>query len=118
MKMSLNVNRNRRLRKKLYLHEFAIKGFELQFTFEALDEDAFYDLVDRMIDFADTRNLVIAGGATLKSFHGLITSADRYESATEEDLSEFNQWLAKQSSIDDISVGELVDANYDFDTKI
>jgi len=114
MSINQNVKRSRRLRKKLYIDEFAVYGFEATITFADFDENAFDTLLDEMFDFVESRNLMIEGGGGVDEFDVFISSNERYGSATEEDRSAVSNWLDGQSIIQSVEVSDLVDANYDF----
>jgi len=53
--------KSRRLRKKLYLDEFAILGFEFTCNLNATEAE-FDLLLDELLEFIDKRKLCIAGG--------------------------------------------------------
>jgi uncharacterized protein YggL (DUF469 family) len=65
-----------------------------------------------MIDFVESRNLMIAGGGGLDVFDTLVSSSDRYDSASEEDRHALSNWLEEKSLIKNVEVGDLVNANY------
>jgi len=107
-----NVKQNRRLRKKLYLGEFAVYGFDLSFNFEGMDPQGASDFLDEIIELVESRDLIIAGGGDAESFGLFICAAARYGSATEEDRAALTSWLEAKPQVKDIEVGELVDAYY------
>ncbi len=102
----------RRLRKKLYLDEFAVLGFEFSVSLADFDDNKFDDFFDALIEFIDSRNLEIAGGGTQDRFSAYIASGDRYGSATDEDRAALEAWLAEQPGISNVAVEALSDANY------
>lgn len=108
----MHSNKSRRLRKKLYLDEFAILGFEFSCTLNAKTSDEFDSLISQLVDFVESRELSMVGGGNTTLFSALICSAHRYASATEEDRDSITAWLDKQQAISNIEVGKLVDANY------
>lgn len=112
--MDSGKKRSRRLRKKLYLDEFSILGFEVEFHFEGLDEAAFDQFVNELIDFVEARNLVLGGGGGAEQFGGLVCSSERYGSTTEEDRAVLTTWLNEKSFITDAIIGELVDPLYGY----
>ena len=114
MSINKNIKRSRRLRKKLYIDEFAVYGFEITITFADFDENTFDTFLDEMFDFIESRNLIIGGGGGIDEFEAFISSNERYGSATEEDRSAVSKWLEGQAVIQNLEVSDLVDANYDF----
>jgi len=84
--------KNRRLRKKLCLDEFAVSGSD--------------SLLDQFIEFVEDREICVVGGGNIKSFSAFICSDQRYGSASSEDIDQ------TKPSISNIVVGPLVDANY------
>ena len=112
MQNTTEIKRSRRLRKKLYLDEFAILGFDFtcQLAFEnKVELDAFFS---EFIDFIEAKDLHVSGGSDDVSFEGFITSMGRYESATEDDRTTVENWFSNRKNVSDVSVGELVDAAY------
>ncbi|WP_415229505.1 YggL family protein [Psychromonas sp.] len=114
MKIDQNVKRSRRLRKKLYVNEYTVYGFEVSLNFKEMDESALDPFLDEIVNFAESRNLMIAGGGGIDVFAIFISSSDRYGSATEEDRHALSNWLKEKSLIKDVELGDLVDANYSF----
>jgi len=81
--LCLRRTKNKRLRKKLFLDEFAVFGFELTFS---LDEEYSFDsLVDKLIEFIEGRKLSIGGGGDRELFNAIVCSESRYGSATNQD---------------------------------
>ncbi|WP_426417131.1 YggL family protein [Aestuariirhabdus sp. LZHN29] len=110
--MQNEKNRSRRLRKKLYLGEFAVMGFEFTCRIDLKGESEFDALFDELADLMGERNLLVIGGGSEESFEGYVVSSERYQSATDEDRKAVEQWLANQSCISDATVNELSDAHY------
>jgi uncharacterized protein YggL (DUF469 family) len=108
----MNNIKSRRLRKKLYLDEFAILGFEFSCTLNAKNSEAFDSLLNLLVGFVESRELSMGGGGDAKLFSAFICSEHRYSSATEEDRNSITAWLDKQEDISNITVGNLVDAHY------
>jgi uncharacterized protein YggL (DUF469 family) len=104
---------SRRLRKKLYLDEFAVFGFECACD---LDEtEAGFDLfLDELVEVVEARGLIIGGGGSATEFAAFVASEQRYGSATEEDRQFVEQWLSAQPRTSMVVVGKLIDANYGF----
>ena len=108
----MKSSKSRRLQKKLYLGEFAILGFELSCDFDFKSEDDFNQLVDELIEFAESRELSMSGGGDLKSLDAFLCSHQRYGSATAEDQAAVKAWLESKAGISNVEVGELEDVNY------
>jgi len=103
--------KSRRLRKKLFLDEFAIFGFEFCCNFDISDSN-FDELLDSIIEFFESRNLLFGGGGDSKTLSGFVCSNDRYGSATQADQRALEDWLGTIASVSNIEIGSLVDANY------
>lgn len=108
----MHSNKSRRLRKKLYLEEFAILGFEFSCTLNSKTSEDFYSVLNQLIDFVESRELSMDGGGDTKLFTAFICSDHRYASATEADRDAVSAWLDAQENIEKITVGKLIDANY------
>ena len=109
--MAKEIGRSRRLRKKLYVGEFAIMGFE--FTCKVnIDLDTapqFEELLDAFDKVAEEKNLLISLDNDDEQFEGFVTSYDRYGSATEEDKAAIEAVLLAHSIVSDVEVSKLVD---------
>lgn len=103
--------KSRRLRKKLYLDEFAILGFEISCSIDVASSDEFDLFLNQLVSFVEDHELMIGGGDT-KEFSAFICSEHRYASATNEDKDKITAWLNNNKAANNIVVGELVDANY------
>lgn len=114
MSSNQTIKRSRRLRKKLYIDEFSVYGFEITITFADFDENSFDAFLDEMVDFIESRNLVVEGGGGVDEFEAFISSNKRYGSASEDDRNVISNWLESNSVIQSVEVSDLVDANYDF----
>ncbi|PKG80746.1 hypothetical protein CXF85_21780 [Colwellia sp. 75C3] len=108
----MNSTKNRRLRKKLYLDEFAMLGFEFSCTLNAKNSDDFDSLLSQLVDVVESRELSMGGGGDKTLFTAFICSDHRYKSATNEDLEAIIAWLDANEAIDNVTVGKLIDANY------
>lgn len=106
------VKRSRRLRKKLYVDEYMVLGFEVSFTIKALDETTFDSFFMEFIDFVESRNLMMGSAGGSEVFSVFISSFERYGSASEEDRRAFVNWLAERDFVENAVVGELTDAYY------
>ncbi|MBW3696081.1 DUF469 family protein [Vibrio sp. T187] len=111
MKLDKLDNKNRRIRKKLYLGEFAILGFEVSCVTSIKDFDAYDSFVDEFIDYIDSIELCFGGGG-LELFEGFLCSTERYRSVTEEEKALVVAWLENRAEVTKVETSELVDANY------
>ena len=107
-------NRSRRLRKKLYVDEFQILGFEFSSNLDLVSDEEFYEFFDQFIDFIEQRNLCMGGGGGPDTFSGFITSEARYGSATKDDQLAIEDWLKSKSFVTNVKIGELVDGMHGF----
>ncbi|ENY6169604.1 YggL family protein [Vibrio fluvialis] len=108
----MTTNRSKRLRKKLYVGEFQVQGFAFSCQVNT-DDDTQYDvLLDSFIDFIESRNLVMGGGANHESFDGFVVAEGRYDSATDEDRAAVEKWLSEQAMCSQVQVEALVDINH------
>ena len=105
------TNRSKRLRKKLYLDEFQVLGFAFSCRLDLMKDDEFDPLINDFLAYIEARDLVMGGGADLKTFDGFIVPERRYDSATEEDREVVEKWLTDHRSCFDVIVGPLIDAN-------
>ncbi|CAA0100497.1 Uncharacterised protein [BD1-7 clade bacterium] len=106
-----DIKRSRRLRKKLYLDEFAVKGFEISATYERLNPAEMDQLMEKLIDFVESHDLCIGGGMGSKEMAYFVTSNLRFDSATQQNRLAFEEWFKGVTMLTDFSIGELVDAN-------
>ena len=111
MKLDKIDNKSRRIRKKLFLGEFAILGFEISCETDISDFDRYDVFVDEFIDYIDGLGLCFGGGG-LELFEGFLCSTERYGSATEEQKAQVLAWLEARPEVKRAQAGELVDANY------
>ena len=107
-------NRSKRLRKKLFVDEFKIDGFEIDMRFvDTITEEAMNDFFDEFLaDAIEANDMVFGGGGDKEGFSGFVVPAARYESATDKERTLVSEWLDKNDLIAEHKVGELVDANF------
>ncbi len=110
MKLDKIDNKSRRIRKKLFLGEFAILGFEISCETDINDFDRYDTFVDDFVDYIDGLGLCFGGGG-LELFEGFLCSTERYGNATEEQKAQVLAWLEARPEVKSAQVGELVDAN-------
>ncbi|MDP2634633.1 MULTISPECIES: YggL family protein [unclassified Pseudoalteromonas] len=103
--------KSRRLRKKLYLDEFAVLGFEVSCSIAVKSSEEFDLFLDQLVSFVEGHELMMGGG-NVKEFSAFICSEHRYISATNEDRDNIGAWLNNNESVNNVAIGELVDANY------
>lgn len=112
MKTISQVKRSNRLNKKLYVGKYAVLGFEVSFKLEKMDEDTFDRFFTELVDFVESRELILGGAGGTQSFVIYVSSYGRYKSTTEEDRGAFEQWLAEREFIVESNVAALSDAYY------
>jgi len=112
MKTINSVKRSNRLNKKLYVGEYAVLGFEVSFKFASIDEATFDTFFADIVEFVESRNLILGGASGSQCFVIYVSSYARYSSATEEDRRAFEQWLAERDFLIDANVAPLSDAYY------
>ncbi len=106
-------NRSKRLRKKLYVEEFKVMGFEIDMAFiENATEDQLDDFLDSFLTTIEANNLIFVGGGTREAFSGFVTPNKRYASATEAQQKLVADWLATTDLLEKHTVSEMVDAYY------
>ena len=110
--MKKEIVRNRRQRKKLYLDEFAILGFEFSCKINLETDGDYEHFFDTFADIINQRNLFVGIDGDDNTIKGFVTSRDRYGSATEDDIKTVQEALTTQKAISEVTVGKLVDAFY------
>ncbi len=106
-------NKNKRMRKKLYLGEFAIKGFEMTCNIDIQDSEEYDTFIDALLAVVESNNLLLGGGGEAV-FDAFVCSDQRYGSVSEEDRLKIEAWLTAQPKVSDVAVGPLVDVIYEF----
>ena len=106
--------RSKRLRKKLFIEEFKVLGFEIDMSFtETITDNAMNDFFDDFLEnVIEANGVVFGGGGNKEGFSGFVVPAARYESATEEQRTLVSEWLNKNTLIAEHKVGDLMDANF------
>ena len=112
MKTTNQVKRSNRLNKKLYVGEYAVLGFEVSFKLTEVDEQTFDTFFTEIVEFVESRELIMGGAGGSETFSIYVSSYGRYTSATEEDRSAFEQWLSAREFITEKNVAVLTDAYY------
>ena len=111
--MSEKISRNRRIRKKLYLDEWAILGFDFNCKLSVAAEADYALFFDSLAELVNSHHLYINLDNDGELFEGFVTSADRYGNATEEDRATIEAALNSHSIVSEVKVGPLVDAFYE-----
>ncbi len=106
---NLKINRTRRLRKKLKIAEFQEMGFEYKAELaKAMDDATQSQMIDDLVnEVIVPRGLVLGGWV-----HSGFVSKNGLGSATEEDRTAVNQWLANRAELKNVEVSALMDAWY------
>lgn len=102
----------RRLRKKLYLEEFATYGFYLSCELTLNTEAELDSFIDEVIELVESCNLSMGGGGGLKEFSAFITPDARYGSPSPEAITKISDWFGAQPSVSNVEVSDLIDAQY------
>jgi len=104
--------RSKRLRKKLYLGEFAELGFAVTFKFSNhLQDDEINQFLDLFITSAIECNGLMFGGGIGNTIDGFISLAKK-GSVTEEQRQKVKSWLESNSNLTTVEVGTLTNAWY------
>lgn len=104
-------NRSRRLRKKLYSDEFTVYGFSVSCDLN-IDKASEYDVfIDELLDFVESRNLMIGGGASQSKFDCFVVAEGRYDSVTEDDRIAIETWFTNKPECTNVEISALVDVN-------
>ncbi|MFT4938788.1 MAG: hypothetical protein ACI88A_001818 [Paraglaciecola sp.] len=111
--MSEKTSRNRRIRKKLHLDEWAILGFEFSCKLALASEADYEVFFNGLAELIKTQHLHISLDNDGELFEGKVTSGDRYGNATEEDRAAIEAALNSNAIVNEVKVGALVDAFYD-----
>lgn len=100
--------RSKRLRKKLYLDEFAVFGFVVTLKLNTESDEALDAFIESLADFAESRHLLVGGGG-LNNIELVIGSALRYGSATEKDRESIRTWIEERNEVELLELGPLID---------
>jgi len=112
LKKNIIHNKKKRLRKKLFLGEFAIYGFKFDCKVNLKSEAEVDQFLDEIIDLAVSRKLQVGGGGGQSGFGMFVCSEHNYGSATEEDREIFKEWLTNHKVVSDLKISQIIDANY------
>ena len=106
------MSRSRRLRKKLFLHDFAVYGFSLTCKLTEPENEVIDKFIDEFVTFLGIRGLAVGGGYSNQNFEAFVCSAARYGSPTEADVKAVTLFLDNRPIVADLKISGLVDANY------
>lgn len=107
-------SRSRRLRKKLFVGEFEVKGFTIKLTFkESQDESHFHGFMDDFFHQAiEQQGLLFSGWGTAESFQGLVMANKRYASVNPQQRQQVIDWLNQHPLLASLAASDLLDAYY------
>ncbi|CZF84247.1 hypothetical protein GCE9029_04294 [Grimontia celer] len=104
----MSSQRSKRLRKKLYLDEFAVFGFVIGLKLNTESDEELDAFIESLADFAESRHLLVGGGG-MSDIELVIGSALRYGSATEQDRKSIQEWIEERNEVELLDLGPLVD---------
>lgn len=108
------AGKNKRLRKKLFLGEYAELGFKVDLIFDAMSEQGRDEFLDQFIDEIENRQLTLCSVCEIDTFSGIIAAEKPYGSATDDDREFFQDWLANYPRVSTVVIHPLDDVNYGF----
>ncbi len=109
--MEVRQKHNRRLRKKLYLGEFAVNLFEIHVKLSTSEESDLDAFIGRFVDQLEKQGLTYFGYSDADGIQGHVLSQKRYESPTESQKQELSEWCSADPAVKSYDLGELVDIN-------
>lgn len=109
--MDVIKKRKRRLRKKLYLDEFAVFAFELRINLSTSTVTEELTFIDSLIDKLESMELCYMGHFLGERLRGYVMAKGRYKSPTEAQRQELTDWCSNSPDIAECRIGELVDGN-------
>lgn len=112
MKLDKVDNKSRRIRKKLYLGEFAVYGMQLRCQLSCETDQEYDQFTDELMAWLEARELCCICGASNGICDAVIMPESRYGKPSEADREALTQWLSEQSQVTGVELGELIDLNY------
>ncbi|BCN23882.1 hypothetical protein VYA_11010 [Vibrio alfacsensis] len=109
MGRNMKNQKSKRVRKKLFLDEFAKFGVQVKFQFDyedAQDSELFFD---DFFTFLGDQDLTFYGGHSKNDFSAVVLSQGRYTSITDKERTEIENWLNTHKLCSDVVVSEVVD---------
>ncbi len=100
------TTRKRRIRKKLYLDEFAVKTFSVDFALSTSNID---QILDQFTDKLEAMELCYLGVTNETQLQGHVMAAGRYDSPSEAQRAEIQHWAESHQHITKADIGPLVD---------
>ncbi len=91
----------KRLRKKKFLGEFAVRGVSLRVRFaDGLDGAAFDKFIDDFIDWIEAKGLLFGGGGSHQSgWEGVIDPGPRLREIPQAALADLESWLGARELV-------------------
>ncbi|UTW03090.1 DUF469 family protein [Amphritea atlantica] len=109
--MEVRQKHNRRLRKKLYLGEFAVNLFEIHVKLSTSAESDLDAFIGSFVDQLEKQGLTYFGYSDPDGIQGHVLSQQRYESPSEGQRQELSEWCAAYPTIESVELSELMDIN-------
>lgn len=104
-------NKSKRLRKKLYLGEFAIHLFEVKCTMNLGTIEENDSLMDLFDNYLFPKGLSYGGLSSLSDIDIVVCSQKRYGSPSEEERLKMIEWLKSLPQLTSFVVGDVIDAH-------
>lgn len=106
----------KRLRKKYHLAEFQELGFEINVSFKSdFSEDEFDLFLDDFIEEIEKNSLSVSGGGNFEKWEGFVISTIKFDSPTEKQRTDIEEWLKTRSNVKNVKLGELTDVWHGWD---
>jgi len=110
--MTSTSKRKRRIRKKLYLDEFAVYVFELKIDLSTSYPEEELVFLDDLIYQLEGMKLLYMGYFLETKLRGHIIAKGRYNSPTEFQRQYISDWCQRHSSIKEFEFGSFENAYY------
>ena len=94
------------------MDEFAVLGFKLSCDLNLESDVEFDSFLDDFLGLLADLNLYMGGGGNTESFSAFVCSNHRYSSASNDDRDTVKKWLESNSSVSNVAISQLIDANY------
>ncbi|MGL4473436.1 MAG: 50S ribosome-binding protein YggL [Shewanella sp.] len=113
MKLDKIDNKSKRLRKKLYLGEFAVFGFQLQCQLSCTTDAQYDAFTDELFVFLEAQQLCTVCGASKGRCDAIVLPEARYGAPEASAIAALKTWLENHSMVSEPMLGELQDLTYD-----
>ncbi|MBV7316796.1 50S ribosome-binding protein YggL [Shewanella sp. NIFS-20-20] len=113
MKLDKIDNKSKRLRKKLYLGEFAVFGFQLQCQLSCQTEAEYDQFTDELFAFLEAHELCTVCGASNGRCDAIVLPEARYGAPQPAAIDALAAWLAAHPMVSAPELGQLQDLTYD-----